>query len=242
MTWSIRAFAELAGVTVKALHHYEKRGLLAPQRSTSGYRRYSLRDLQRLERVLALKSLGFPLGQIGALMDGGSTSKATRDRAQRPAAFRTHRDQLVAMRDTLDRAIRSLDAIESDAQPAAAIDRFVRDTAWARWEARRERMASPVARAPDRASPSRFALFKEIAAALNEDPTGAAARPLAARWHALVSSEAGGDAATIAAKRRIAATRAQWPEGARRYAASLYDADVDTWERIMTFIESVRAH
>jgi MerR family transcriptional regulator, thiopeptide resistance regulator len=49
----------------KALCHYELlRGLLAPQRNATGYRRYSLSDLQRLEQILALKSLGLRLGHI----------------------------------------------------------------------------------------------------------------------------------------------------------------------------------
>ena len=55
--------------------------------------------------------------------------------------------------------------------------------------------------------------------------------------------------AAIAATREIAATRglalrlarerlAQgWLDGARRYVASLYDTDVDTWERVTSFIE-----
>jgi DNA-binding transcriptional MerR regulator len=69
MNYSVRAFAELAGVTVKALHHYERRGLLAPKRSPAGYRRYAVRDLARLDRIIALKSLGLSLKQIVALVD-----------------------------------------------------------------------------------------------------------------------------------------------------------------------------
>src|SRR3977135_484699 len=69
MSYSIRAFAALAGVTVKTLRHYERQGLLAPPRSRAGYRRYTVRDLGQLEGILALKSLGLSLKQIAALAD-----------------------------------------------------------------------------------------------------------------------------------------------------------------------------
>src|SRR5438128_8550399 len=68
MTYSVRAFAELAGVTVKTLHYYERRGLLAPRRTRAGYRRYTIKDLARLQRIIALKSLGLPLKQITPLV------------------------------------------------------------------------------------------------------------------------------------------------------------------------------
>src|SRR5262245_770502 len=104
-SWSVRAFAKLSGVTVKALHHYERRGLLAPRRSSAGYRRYTLHDLERLERILAMKSLGFPLGQIGALLKGDL----------KPLSGQ--RAQLAAMRGRIDRAIASLDAVARDPEP-----------------------------------------------------------------------------------------------------------------------------
>jgi DNA-binding transcriptional MerR regulator len=52
-------FAELAGVTVRALHHYDRLGLLKPSgRTNSGYRLYTDRDLVRLEQIVVLKFLG----------------------------------------------------------------------------------------------------------------------------------------------------------------------------------------
>ena len=69
-----REFAELAGVTVRALHHYDGLGLLRPRRTQAGYRLYSLRDLQRLEQIVALKFLGIPLKQIGTLFNREATA------------------------------------------------------------------------------------------------------------------------------------------------------------------------
>lgn len=64
-------FSKLGYVTVKTLRHYAQIGLLRPawiDRFT-GYRYYSLRQLARLNRILALKDLGFSLEQITQLID-----------------------------------------------------------------------------------------------------------------------------------------------------------------------------
>ncbi|MFI6027517.1 MerR family transcriptional regulator [Amycolatopsis magusensis] len=62
--------AELAGVTVRTLHHYDEIGLLIPSgRSAAGYRRYSDADVDRLQRILVYRELGFPLETIAAIVD-----------------------------------------------------------------------------------------------------------------------------------------------------------------------------
>ena len=64
-------FSKLGHVTVKALRHYARMGLLKPAwiDRFSGYRYYSLQQLPRLNRILALKDLGFSLEQITGLID-----------------------------------------------------------------------------------------------------------------------------------------------------------------------------
>lgn len=58
-------FAALTGVTVRALHHYDRVGLLKPTgRSAAGYRLYGAGDFARLQQVLTLKFIGLPLRQI----------------------------------------------------------------------------------------------------------------------------------------------------------------------------------
>jgi DNA-binding transcriptional MerR regulator len=42
--YRVHQFAELAGVTIKALRHYDRLGLLKPARSDAGYRLYRLAD------------------------------------------------------------------------------------------------------------------------------------------------------------------------------------------------------
>ena len=56
--------ADLLGVTRKALRHYEKLGLVTPDRSENGYRQYGPEDILRLQRVRQLQSLGLSLSRI----------------------------------------------------------------------------------------------------------------------------------------------------------------------------------
>src|SRR5215510_15025173 len=78
-----REFANLAGVTVRALHHYDRLGLLKPkQRSSAGYRLYSNRDFGRLEQIVVLKFLGIPLKQIRGLLEADSKMPKVLQRQQ----------------------------------------------------------------------------------------------------------------------------------------------------------------
>jgi predicted transcriptional regulator YdeE/DNA-binding transcriptional MerR regulator len=66
----IGEFSRLAQVSVKTLRYYDELGLLRPEwvdRYTA-YRYYSLQQLPRLNRILALRELGFPLVQIARLL------------------------------------------------------------------------------------------------------------------------------------------------------------------------------
>ncbi|KAB8141199.1 MerR family transcriptional regulator [Chloroflexia bacterium SDU3-3] len=65
-------FARLGQVSIVTLRHYDEIGLLKPVEvdSFTGYRYYSVSQLPRLTRILALKDLGFSLDQIEAVLGG----------------------------------------------------------------------------------------------------------------------------------------------------------------------------
>jgi len=66
--------AELAGVTVRTLHHYDRIGLVRPSvRTAGGYRAYTAGDVERLREVLAYRRLGFGLRDISDLVDDPAT-------------------------------------------------------------------------------------------------------------------------------------------------------------------------
>lgn len=68
-------FARLGHVSVVTLRHYDEIGLLTPVAvdGVTGYRYYAVAQLPRLHRILALKDLGFSLGQIEQALRGGLT-------------------------------------------------------------------------------------------------------------------------------------------------------------------------
>lgn len=75
MLLKVGELARRTGLTIRTLHHYHEIGLLAPSgRSDAGYRLYSRADIARLHGIQALKQLGLPLTDIGAMLasDGAS--------------------------------------------------------------------------------------------------------------------------------------------------------------------------
>jgi MerR family transcriptional regulator, heat shock protein HspR len=62
--FSISVAAELAGLHPQTLRIYEREGLLDPGRSAGGTRRYSRRDIDRLQEICALTADGLNLAGI----------------------------------------------------------------------------------------------------------------------------------------------------------------------------------
>ncbi|MEV7419543.1 MerR family transcriptional regulator [Streptomyces sp. NPDC089919] len=69
--FTIGDFARHGRVSVRMLRHYDATGLLHPDHvdPATGYRRYGAAQLARLNRVIALKDLGFTLQQVRAIVD-----------------------------------------------------------------------------------------------------------------------------------------------------------------------------
>lgn len=103
MSLTIGDFARLGGVSARMLRHYDGLGLLRPSRvdESSGYRYYEAAQLARLNRLVALKEVGFSLDEIGRLIDADPSD--------------VH-EQLVRRREELARSI------ESDQRRLVAVD------------------------------------------------------------------------------------------------------------------------
>ncbi|MDJ0342031.1 MerR family transcriptional regulator [Streptomyces sp. H10-C2] len=69
--FTIGDFAKHGRVSVRMLHHYDAIGLLRPARTdpASNYRFYEAGQLSRLNRIIALKDLGFSLQQVRSILD-----------------------------------------------------------------------------------------------------------------------------------------------------------------------------
>jgi DNA-binding transcriptional MerR regulator len=76
----IGEFSSLAQVSITTLRHYDELGLLKPVHvdAGTGYRYYSVSQLPRLHRILALKDLGLPLERIAEALDEGGNAEAMR--------------------------------------------------------------------------------------------------------------------------------------------------------------------
>ena len=76
----IGEFSRIAGVTVDTLRHYDALGLLKPDHvdAFTGYRFYSARQLRPLNRILALKEVGFSLEEIARILQKEPTSNELR--------------------------------------------------------------------------------------------------------------------------------------------------------------------
>jgi MerR family transcriptional regulator, thiopeptide resistance regulator len=102
--YTVGQVAQRSSVSVRALHHYDEIGLLAPSgRSEAGYRLYSHQDLVRLRQILFYRELDFGLEQIGAMLADPEVGVAEHLRAQHKL-----------LRERLARTEQLLHAIENE--------------------------------------------------------------------------------------------------------------------------------
>lgn len=80
----VKELAEIAGVSVRTLHHYDKIGLLTPAiDQENGYRNYSDEDVSQLQQILFFRQLNFKLKQIKEIMDSPDYEKQEALQVQR---------------------------------------------------------------------------------------------------------------------------------------------------------------
>ena len=238
--YQVREFADLAGVTVRALHHYDRLAVLRPRRTESGYRVYSLGDLERLEQIVALKFLGLPLKEIKTVLD--------REGRRLPEVLRSQRLALEEKRRSLDRAIHAIrdaeQAIESG-EPAGVpllvkiieviemqentefMNQYYSEEAQAKLAEKRKEwkpeMQAEVTRAWNE-------LFRDVEASLDEDPKSEKAQALLARWRKLVEGFTGGDPEVSRGLGKAWDDRANWPAGMKEQSTPFSNPKV--WEFI----------
>lgn len=100
--YTVKQLARLAGVSVRALHHYDEIGLLKPASvGDNGYRYYGRDELLRLQQVLFYRELEFPLEAITAVL--------TQPDFDRVAALHRHREDLAAKASRYARLLKTLD-------------------------------------------------------------------------------------------------------------------------------------
>lgn len=199
-SYTVGSLAKLAGVTVRALHHYEDEGLLHPERTASGYRRYGAADVERLQQILLLRSCGLSLGDIRVALDNGDFDFHG-VLVNHLATLRARQKELETLVGTVEKTIASLEGrctmtdeerfegmkartiAENEERYGAEVRQAYGDAAM---DAANERMAGMSQEEWGDAKALEAAILDQLAAAKETgDPTGEAARELCsmhARW------------------------------------------------------------
>ncbi|TQM64461.1 MerR family transcriptional regulator [Humibacillus xanthopallidus] len=116
-TWTVGQVADVFGVTVRTLHHYDEIGLLVPsERSAAGYRLYTDEDLRRLQQIVVYRRLELPLDEIASLLDGDEDPDVHL-RRQREVVMQRF-DELTELVVAIDRALER----EMDERPATTAE------------------------------------------------------------------------------------------------------------------------
>jgi DNA-binding transcriptional MerR regulator len=238
--YRVKEFAKLAGVTVRTLHHYDRLALLRPNRTGAEYRMYGLRDLERLEQIVALKFLGLPLQQIKMLLDQESRKL--------PDVLRSQRLALEEKRRRLDQAIHAIRDAESSIESGKPADatvlskiieviemqenieftkKYYSEQAQAKLAEKRAEWNPELQAEATRAWTE---LFRDVEAALGEDPAGEKAQALAARWRKLVEGFTGGDPDVSQGLGKAWADRANWSSSMKDQSAPF--ANPKVWDFI----------
>ncbi|MGI4830869.1 MAG: MerR family transcriptional regulator [Janthinobacterium lividum] len=232
-TFRIQDFAKLAGVTVRALHHYDRLKLLSPaHRSERGYRLYCHEDLGRLERILVLRYLGMSLNEIATLLneapssDGAEPLKVTLAR-QRAALY--------MRRDGLDRVLRAIEHAQRRALDPAEPEWLLIQTIlkeiqmqesmdWTEKyyspeavEVLRERRGAVTAEQMADLGARWQVLYADVQNAIDRGiaPDGAEGRAFVARWMRLADEISLGNQQVGEGFRRMYEDENQWPDDER---------------------------
>jgi len=216
----IQEFAQRTGVTVRALHHYDRLGLLRPGgRTASGYRLYGERELIRLQQIATLKFIGCSLKEIKVILGGPASDLGETLKLQHEALERKRR--------TLDRALRAVDRAQKLFAQSGRTDwdalkhiieviQMEQDKSWMMQYFTPEQQAELIARNTKIRSDGEEGwakLIPEIEAAAKDglDPASDEARSLIERHQELVNLFTGGDPGIQANLERLYADKANWP-------------------------------
>lgn len=198
MLRKVKEVAELTGVSIRTLHHYDQIGLLSPEQTTeAGYRQYSSRDLETLQQILFFRELGFPLKRIGDILRNPEFD--------RKEAFALQHKALLEKRSRLDRMIRTLENSMKDKKGELQMtdkEKFegfdftanpYEEEARRRWgnetvDRSKETLANMGPDGQKQLGESMDALFSKLAAMRHLDPGSADVQQAIREWHNLLNS------------------------------------------------------
>lgn len=102
MTYNTKQLADIASISVRTLHHYDKVGLLSPSRDESNqYRVYKEEELLKLQQILFFRELDFSIKEIHGILSDSSF-----DIIQ---AMEDHKKMILLKRKRLDNLVKTID-------------------------------------------------------------------------------------------------------------------------------------
>lgn len=134
--------AELLGITVRTLRHWESIDLLVPSwRTLGGHRLYVDADLERAQRILVYREIGLPLAEVRSLVDGDGDAREHLERQRRLLVDRaSHLRRIIGAVDEMLEEMRMNDGKNTTMDARAAAEKFgggwrqdFADEAEARW-------------------------------------------------------------------------------------------------------------
>lgn len=197
----VGALARATGLTVRTLHHYDAIGLLVPdERSSSGRRLYSTRNVSRLYRIVALRRLGLSLEEIAAILDHepdlAAAIQAHLARVERELEAQTRLQRtLTQMLEQLERHRQPsveefIDAIEA----SMTVERYFTEEQREHLARRRRTLGEDAIRRSERDWAELIQAVRDEQAA-GTDPRAPRMAELARRWRNLIRQFTGGDEA-----------------------------------------------
>ena len=243
-----REFARLAAVTVRALHHYDRMGLLKPSaRTATGYRLYGSQDFARLQQIVTLKFIGFSLRQIRTLLNGSDLATALRLQRSSLEEKRRHLSQAIAAIAQVEQRMTSGRGIRWEAfvtiinpiqmQNNEFMKKYYSDEAQ-KLIAERQHLWSPELQ--KKVEQEWMDLFKDVRSAVAQrvEPASPQGQALAERWSKLVEGFTGGHAVIEEGVKKVWKDFENLPETPKEQMRPFKDA---CSPEMSAFIEKARA-
>ncbi|WP_167261268.1 MerR family transcriptional regulator [Alkalibacillus almallahensis] len=185
----VQDVAELVGISVRTLHHYDEIGLLTPEKDPdTGYRDYHDEDLTVLQHILFFKTLGFSLQDIKEIIHNPDYDQLE--------ALKLHRKMLIDKRDQLDQMLQTVDETiraQEGGVPMANDDKFkgfdfshnpYEAEARERWgDAKVDEAQANAMQMGEDQQEQMNEIYRELAAIRHEDPASKLAQDGIKEWY-----------------------------------------------------------
>lgn len=196
---TVKQLAELSGVTVRTLHHYDEIGLLKPgHRTDAGYRLYDAKDLLRLQQILIYREMDFTLEDIKEMLDDPKYDLKEALHDQKRFLLQQH-ERYQHLIQTIDKTLKRIeddDQLVTDAdlyggftpEQAERYDREAKEKYGDMYEISQKRVRQMTKGQWKEIGVEGADISKSMAAFIGTDPAGVEVQALIKRHHAWIEN------------------------------------------------------